>query len=55
MVNQQLIYVAASRGRDEIQLFVNSREDLTQALLRREEKATALAPDDIGRYREISV
>ena len=55
MVNQQLIYVAASRGRDEMQVFVNSRDDLAQALLRREEKATALAPQDIGRYREISI
>ena len=55
MVNQQLIYVAASRGRDEMQVFVNSCEDLAQALLRLDEKATALAPQDIGRYREISV
>ena len=55
MVNRQLIYVAASRGRDEMQVFVNSREDLAHALLRREERATALAPEDIGRYRAISM
>jgi ATP-dependent exoDNAse (exonuclease V) alpha subunit len=55
MVNQQLIYVAASRGRDEMQVFVNSRENLAQALLRRDEKATALTPEVIGRYRGISI
>lgn len=55
MVNQQLIYVAASRGREEMQVFVNSREDLAQALLRRAEKASALSPEVIGRYRAISM
>jgi ATP-dependent exoDNAse (exonuclease V) alpha subunit len=53
MVNQQLIYVAASRGREDLQVFVNAREELVENLLRREEKATALAPEEVGRYRAI--
>lgn len=55
MISQQLIYVAASRGREDVQVFANSREELSQALLRREENATALAPEQISRYQKIAV
>jgi hypothetical protein len=54
MVNQQLIYVAASRGREDMQVFVNARDELVENLLRREEKATALAPEEVGTYRAMA-
>lgn len=55
MLTQQFIYVAASRGREEMQMFTNAREELAEALLRSEEKATALEPEAPQRYREITL
>jgi len=51
LLAQQLIYVAVSRGRPDVQVFANSREELVRALLRSEEKATALEPGEISRYQ----
>lgn len=51
MLTQQLIYVAASRGRQEMHVFTNAEVDeLKEALGRSEEKATALAPEQIEAY-----
>ena len=51
LLTQQLAYVAISRGRKDVQVFTNTHEDLAQTLLRSEEKATALAPQEISSYR----
>ena len=50
MLTQQLIYTAGSRHRDEMHVFTNARDELAGALLRSEEKATALEPEAIRSY-----
>jgi ATP-dependent exoDNAse (exonuclease V) alpha subunit len=48
MLSQQLLYVAASRGKQEGRLVVNDREALDRFLSRRPENATALAPEEVA-------
>jgi DNA primase catalytic core len=51
LLNEQLAYVAASRGRHDVQIFANDREELDRYLSRAAEKATALAPEQQAEYR----
>ena len=51
MLTRELIYTAGSRHREEMHVFTNAREDLAEALMRSEEKATALEPEAIQQYR----
>jgi ATP-dependent exoDNAse (exonuclease V) alpha subunit len=53
LLNEQLIYVAASRGRQDVQIFANDREELDRYLSRSAEKATALVPEQVAEYRQI--
>jgi hypothetical protein len=51
MLSQQLLYVAASRGKQDVRLVVNDREELDRFLSRRPENATALAPEEVAGYQ----
>jgi hypothetical protein len=51
MLSQQLAYVAVSRGKQDVQLVVNDREELERFLSRRPENATALAPAEVAQYQ----
>jgi ATP-dependent exoDNAse (exonuclease V) alpha subunit len=53
MLSQQLAYVAASRGKQDVHLFVNDEEELGDYLSRRQENATALEPEEIQRYQAV--
>jgi conjugative relaxase-like TrwC/TraI family protein len=52
LVDQSLAYVATSRPRHDAQIFTDNAEALSQALSRRNENATALNPEQIGRYAQ---
>jgi hypothetical protein len=51
MLSQQLLYVAASRGKQDVRLVANDREELDRFLARRPENATALAPEEVAGYQ----
>lgn len=50
LLSQQLAYVAISRGKQDVHLFVNDREELDDYLSRRPENATALDREEIESY-----
>jgi DNA primase catalytic core len=50
LLSQQLAYVAASRGKQDVHLFVNDQEELDDYLSRRPENPTALDRDEIASY-----
>ena len=50
LIDETLAYVATSRPRYDAQIFTDNEQQLGQALSRRHENATALAPDEIESY-----
>lgn len=51
LLNRAFIYVAWSRGQYDAVMFTNNREDLNRVLLRPDEKAMALTPEQVKEYR----
>jgi ATP-dependent exoDNAse (exonuclease V) alpha subunit len=51
LLNRAFAYVAVSRGRDDVKLFTNDREDLNRVLLRTDEKPMALPAEQVQAYR----
>jgi hypothetical protein len=51
LLNRAFVYVAWSRGQHEAVLYTNDREDLNRVLLRSDEKAMALAPEEVAQYK----
>src|SRR6201996_1591335 len=50
LIDETLAYVATSRPRYDAQIFTDDEGNLAQALSRRHENATALAPDEVESY-----
>jgi hypothetical protein len=51
MLTQQLIYVATSRGKHDVQIFTDNLEELRNMLYRLEAAPMALSPADLKGYR----
>jgi ATP-dependent exoDNAse (exonuclease V) alpha subunit len=51
LLNRAFVYVAWSRGQHEAVLYTNDRDDLNRVLLRSDEKAMALAPEEVVQYK----
>ena len=50
LIDQTLAYVATSRPRCDAQIYTDNEEQLSRALMRRHDNATALAPEQIASY-----
>ena len=50
LIDETLAYVATSRPRYDAQIFTDNAEQLTTALARKHENATALSPDQVAVY-----
>ena len=51
MYSREFAYVAFSRGRQKMDVFTNARDELARSLTRSEEKPSALAEEEVRRYR----
>jgi ATP-dependent exoDNAse (exonuclease V) alpha subunit len=50
LIDETLAYVATSRPRYDAQIFTDNPEQLTTALARKHENATALSPEQVAVY-----